>query len=142
MTRYFDASALAKRYVHETDSQQVGRLLTESYSATSRFTEVEVASALARRAREGILTIRERDRALSALELDMATFYIVEMNSEVTEQAIELLTQHRLRASDAIQLASTIYLQRHLQETLEIVVFDQQLIKIARLEGLRVWNTK
>jgi len=89
VTRYFDASALAKRYVHETGSQQMERLLLESRSVTSRFTQVEVASALARRAREGAVTIRKRDRALEALEQDMAIFYIVELNSEVTAQAVK-----------------------------------------------------
>ncbi|WP_454064154.1 type II toxin-antitoxin system VapC family toxin [Candidatus Nitrospira salsa] len=84
VTRYFNARALAKRYVYETGSQQMEPLTLESYSPTSRFTKVEVASALARRAGEGTLTIRERDRALEALEQDMAIFYIVELNSEVT----------------------------------------------------------
>ncbi|WP_447969494.1 type II toxin-antitoxin system VapC family toxin [Nitrospira sp. M1] len=142
MTRYFDASALAKRYVHETRSQQMGRLLSESHCATSRCTEVEVASALARRTREGTLTIRERDRALGALQQDIAAFYVVEMSSDVTAQAIELLTQYRLRGPDAIQLASTLYLQKHLHDTLELVAFDQQLVEIAVLEGLKVWSAK
>ncbi len=140
MTRYFDASALAKRYVHEAGSQQMTRLLAQSHPATSRFTEVEVASALARRAREGSLTLRERDRALAALQQDMATFYVVEMISEVTDQAVAILTRHRLRAPDAIQLASTLYLQKHLPDQLELVAFDQQLLDIADREGIRVWE--
>ena len=76
--------ALKKKYV--------GRLLAESHSTTSRFTKVRIASALARRARKGPLTIQERDRALIPLKQDMATFYIVEMNSEMTVEAVELLT--------------------------------------------------
>lgn len=142
MTRYFDASALAKRYVYETGSQQMEPLILESYSPTSQFTQVEVASALARRAGEGTLTIRERDRALEALEQDMAIFYIVGLNSEVTAQAVKWLARHRLRGPDSIQLASTMYLQKHLQDTLEIVVFDPQFITVACLEGLTIWNAK
>jgi len=45
---YFDASALAKRYVRETGSQTVRRLLGAGGAATSRLSEVEVASAIAR----------------------------------------------------------------------------------------------
>ena len=46
MTRYFDASALAKRYVRETGSTTVRRLLASGVAATSRLSEVEVASAI------------------------------------------------------------------------------------------------
>ena len=54
--RYFDASALVKRYVRETGSTTVRRLLTLDAPVTSRLSEVEVASALVRRAREGAFT--------------------------------------------------------------------------------------
>jgi hypothetical protein len=138
--RYFDASALAKRYVFETESPQVSLLLTEGPPATSRFTEVEVASALARRTREGILTPRERGRALAALEQDMATFYIVELLPEVTALAIGLLTQYRLRGPDAIQLASCLFLKKHLQQEIELVAFDRQLVDVAKRKGLQVWK--
>lgn len=50
---YFDASALAKRYVEEPESGRVRELLARSLVATSRITEIEIASALARRCREG-----------------------------------------------------------------------------------------
>ena len=59
---YFDASALAKRYVREIGSQSVRRLLAAGVAATSRLSEVEVASAIARRAREGVLSAEQRDR--------------------------------------------------------------------------------
>lgn len=140
MTRYFDASALAKRYVDERESQHVVRLLSESHCATSRFTEVEVASALARRAREGALTLRERERALATLRQDMATVYVVEMSPEVTTQAIDLLSRYQLRAPDAVQLASAMYLQQHLPDELEVVAFDQQLVAVAHREDIRVWE--
>ncbi len=52
MIRYFDASALAKRYVKEAGIQAVCRLLDAGNAAVSRLSEVEVASALVRRARE------------------------------------------------------------------------------------------
>ena len=43
--RYFDASALVKRYVREEGSAKVRRLISSDTPATSRLSEVEVASA-------------------------------------------------------------------------------------------------
>ncbi len=140
MTRYFDASALAKRYIYETESPQVSQLLKKGPSATSRFTEIEVASALARRTRENILTLRERDRALAALEQDMATFYVLELIPEVTALAIGLLTHYRLRGPDAIQLASCLFLKKHLQQEIEFIAFDRHLMGVAHRKGLQVWQ--
>ncbi len=140
MIRYFDASALAKRYMLETESPQVSQLLKESSPATSRLTEVEVASALARRGREKILTPQERDRSLTALHLDMGTFYVVELLPEVTALAIELLTQHQLRGPDSIQLASCLFLKAHLQQEVEFIAFDRQLVNVAKRKDLQVWK--
>ncbi len=44
--RYFDASALVKRYLREKGSAEVRRLLASDTPATSRLSQVEVASAL------------------------------------------------------------------------------------------------
>ena len=58
--RYFDASALVKRYVRENGSTAVRRLLSSDTPVMSRLSEVEVASALMRLAREGALRARSR----------------------------------------------------------------------------------
>ena len=49
-----------KRYVVEEDSARVGRWLAAGQAATARLTAVEVASALARRCREGAFPPAER----------------------------------------------------------------------------------
>ena len=69
LIRFFDASALVKRYVREEDSSRLARWLAAGTAATARLSAVEVASALARRCREGASSPAERDRALAALEL-------------------------------------------------------------------------
>ena len=67
-----------KRYVREPGAVAVRRLLKADAGAASRLSEVEVASALVRRAREGAFTVEERDRALASLADDLATLIIVE----------------------------------------------------------------
>lgn len=134
--RYFDASALVKRYVREQGSVKVRRLLSSDAPATSRLSEVEVASGLVRLAREGAFSVAERDRALAALEADFAAILVVELTTDVTSLARTLLQRHQLRAGDAIQLASGLYLQEQLGEKVPFIVFDDRLSKAARREGL------
>ena len=138
MTRYFDASALVKRYVREAGSPTVRRLLTSGIGASSRLSEVEVSSGIIRRAREGAFTAARRDRMLAALQDDVPALAIVEMIPEITADAQALLLRHALRSGDAIQLASCLYLQRQLAQPVPFVAFDRCLVEAARAEGLRV----
>ena len=136
MIRYFDASALVKRYVDEPEGEEVLRLLADAIPATSRLSEVEIASALIRRWREGDLSAAERDRALAALAADLAAMNVVELAPEISALAIRLLLRHGLRAGDAVQLASSSYLQRKVGRTVELVAFDRRLVEAAAREGL------
>jgi predicted nucleic acid-binding protein len=136
VTRYFDASALVKRYVRETGTTTVRRLLASAIPASSRLSEVEVSSGIIRRAREGAFTIRARDRMLAALQRDLPALAVIEMLPEVTADARALLLRHSLRASDAIQLASCLYLQRQLGQPVPFVAFDRRLVAAAHAEGL------
>ena len=127
-----------KRYVREPGAVSVRRLLKAAPAAASRLSEVEVASALVRRAREGAFSIEERDRALASLSDDFSTLIIVEFTPEITADARALLVRHRLRAGDAVQLASCLYLQREMSQPLPFVAFDDRLADAARHEGLTV----
>jgi predicted nucleic acid-binding protein len=136
--RYFDASALVKRYVRETGTNAVRRLLASGVAASSRLSEVEISSGIARRTREGTLTVRQRDRMLSALLRDIPALAVVELGPEVTAEARALLRRHPLRSGAAIQLASCLYLQRQLAESVPFVAFDPGLLDAARAENLDV----
>ncbi len=138
MTRYFDASALVKRYVRESGSTTVRRLLASGTAASSRLSEVDVSSGIVRRTREGAFTVRQRDRMLNALVRDVPALVIVEMTSEISADARALLLRHPLRAGDAIQLASCLYLQKQLAEPVPFVAFDERLVQAARAEGVPV----
>jgi predicted nucleic acid-binding protein len=127
-----------KRYVREPGAVAVRRLLKADGGAASRLSEVEVASALVRRAREGAFTVGERDRALASLADDLATLIIVEFTPDITADARALLLRHRLRAGDAVHLASCLYLPREMSEPLPFVVFDDRLAEAARHEGVTV----
>jgi len=135
---YFDASALAKRYVQEAHSEVVNRLLLQGLSTTSRISEAELASALARRHREGRLAKEQRDLLLSAMERDMGSLYVIEVLPEVSSLACRLLVNHSLRAADALHLASALMLAKRAEQGVMFVAFDKHLNEAAGLEELEV----
>ena len=99
---------------------------------------MEVASALARRARVGDCTAEERDTGLATLERDLTSFIVVELVPGVASRARTLLSAYALRASDAIQLASCCHLREKLEHDVPLVVFDQRLAAVARTSGVTV----
>jgi predicted nucleic acid-binding protein len=125
-----------KRYVEEPGSRTVRRLLASGAAATSRLSEVEVASALARRGREGTLLRRERDRALAALRADIAAMWVVEVTPEVARASVGLLARHPLRTGDGVQLASCLYLKVQIAEDVSLLAYDARLNEAARAEGV------
>lgn len=120
----------------EEGSARVRRWLAAGPVATSRLSAVEIASALARRCREGAFPATERDRALSALEQDLSALYLVELSPSVVVGARALLIRHPLRGGDAIQLASALLLQRELEEAVTFAAYDERLKATAVAEGL------
>lgn len=125
-----------KRYVQEPGSQEVQTLLETHVAATARLTETEVASALARRCREGAFSTAERDRAFVSLHSDLGSIYRVELTPAVTRRSLDLLKRYSLRAADALQLASCLELCEQLALPVLFVAFDERLREAAVGEGL------
>jgi predicted nucleic acid-binding protein len=135
---YFDASALVKRYVEELHSAAVNRMLSRVTALTSRLSQAEIASALARRYRNGDLKIWQCNRLLKAVQQDMASLYVVEISPELCSLACRLLLRHKLRASDSLHLASALLSSNRANLTIHFVGFDNNLNAAARKEGLRI----
>jgi predicted nucleic acid-binding protein len=128
-----------KLSVREPGGVTVRRVLKADAGAASRLSEVEIASPMVLRAREGAFTVAERGRALASLADDLATLIIVEFTPEGTAEARALLLRHRLRAGDAVQLPSCLYLQREMSQPVPFVAFDDRLAGAAAdHEGLTV----
>ena len=124
--------------MREPGSDDVHRWLASGTVAVSRLSEVEVASALARRARAGECDFQQRDAGLAALDRDLESFLVVELSAVIASRARALLNAYALRASDAIQLASCYHLQERLRQDVAFVVFDERLAAVARGTGATV----
>jgi predicted nucleic acid-binding protein len=108
-------------------------------------TRAEVASALARRAREGSITSDESRELIRAFQAHCMTQYrLVPAEHILIDLAIDLLQHHALRAYDAVQLATAILVHRSLLGFgLPGPIFisaDDDLLVAAQAEGLAVDN--
>ena len=137
--RYWDASALVPLIVAEPASTVMReRLAADDRIATWVWSYTEIASAVERRARDGVIS---RDQRVSVLH---RLLMLAESWDEVTDvlavrsRANSLLARHPLRAADAGQLGAALLLQEQLVAPLPFVCLDRELSIAAGREGLRV----
>lgn len=120
---YFDASVLVKAYLWEVGTEDVRRVLASAASpspeaeiVTSRLTFVEVASAVSRRRFDGELTEAQANQIWNQLQRDFgelgAAYDLTDPDPGVMNRAAELTRLHRLRAIDALHLASGMIARR------------------------------
>ena len=150
MSEFFlDASAIVKRYADETGSAWIRQITNPDAQNTILLPEItlaEVSAALAakQRAPDGI-TVDERDRVLSRFFQDCDEhFTLISMERTLIDRAVELTQRHRLRAYDALQLATALEVNALMQArglpTLTFVAADNDLINAATAEHLAVEN--
>ncbi|MCG3130774.1 MAG: hypothetical protein FLDDKLPJ_01547 [Phycisphaerae bacterium] len=147
MPSYFlDASALAKRYLEEPGTRWVNRIVEEGGRVSvSAITQVEIASAGARRNRAGELSgevLHAMGRLLAEEFRDV--FDVLPPSSAILTRAVDLVETHALRAADAIQLASALHVAEGAVRTddFAFVSSDAELNDAARGEGLTVLDPR
>lgn len=145
MTTYFlDTSALAKRYLVETGSGWIKSFFLPTLNPViviSELTPVEMFSLLARRQRERYISPQDS----AAFRADFLVHFekqylVVNLESSILLQARSLVTNHKLRTLDAIQLASAVHAAHILGESLTFLSADIDLLTAATSEGFVVDN--
>ena len=135
---YCDASALAKLYLPEPESEAVNRTLAGRRDLLAADLGVtEIVSSIARRWREGSIDL-EYARTLQRMlltDLDAGYFQRVELTPATYRQAERLLLSLpavALRAADALHLAMAVDAGAGC-----ILTFDRRLAEAARGLGVR-----
>jgi predicted nucleic acid-binding protein len=141
---YLDTSALIKRY----DPQEPGagavvaRLEETRVILTSALTPVEAVSAFRMKQRSGVFSAEEVRLAVEVLEAHTALQYrLVSPKPPVYREAKRLLLRYKLRAYDALQLATALVVVRvsGLEVgALEFWTADRDQAGAAQAEGLSV----
>jgi len=99
---YFDTSALVKRYVRESGSNQVKSLIA------SRLALLEDSSAFRRWREAQDLDARHFAAILKRFDADRVHFELIEPTPEVLGRAEKLARERKVRSLDAIHLASML----------------------------------
>jgi len=137
--KFWDTSALVPLLVAEDATRAVTSLhAADPVVLVAWTTLVECASALARAEHEGLLSSAQVATALSRLDALAANWREVEPSSDLREIARRLLRVHRLRAGDAIQLASATLAAERRPASFAFVTLDGRLDAAAGKEGFTV----
>lgn len=137
---YLDASALVKRYIAERGSRETIALTADSeMTATSIVSRAEVAAALAKAVRTGLVTNQAARRAHRRFLADWPDLVRVTVGEALVERADRLAWEYGLRGYDAVQLASAVSWQESGGEEIILATFDQQLWEGAKRVGLEAW---
>ncbi len=152
---YFDASVLVKAYFWEVGTDDVRRMLREVRAApsglqvaTSSIAFAEAASAVARRRFARELTEGEADEIWNRLLRDFdgpeLPYHLVEPRLDVVGGAADLARRHRLRALDAIHLATGIAARRRAPSGVRFhfASSDRRLSAAALQESFQVFDPR
>lgn len=140
MNLYLDTSALVKLYVEERGrTGLVEAVSAAEVVATSMVAYVEARAAFARRHREGALALADYRRSVRDLDRDWSRYLRVEVSEALVLAAGRLAERHRLRAYDAVHLASALVLRSQLDEVV-FACWDSRLNAEAHRAGLTVFR--
>jgi uncharacterized protein len=138
MILYLDSSALVKKYVWETGSEEiVSSFAAAEQRAISCVGYAEVLAALHRRLREGTLSAAEVRKAKGEMKADWSEMITVDVTDQLNDLAEKLAAKHALRGFDLIHLSSVLLLMGQLRsEDLRFACADIRLLGAARKEGI------
>lgn len=140
MIVYLDASALVKLYVAERGSKQTAELTARAeVVATSLISRAEVAAALAKAVRIGLLdseTARQAQRVFATQWVDIARVPVTEA---LVSRAEGLAWDYALRGFDAVHLACALMWQESVGTAVTLATFDRQLWEAGQKAAMQVW---
>ena len=116
MNLFFDTSALVKYFHLESGTDQVVELIdnTENQIWVSDLARIEFISAFYRKLRRGDIDSTQLEESLSSFDIEWDQFNQQSLSDTVITEADRLMRKkapkYRLRALDALQLASFIVL--------------------------------
>ena len=134
MISFFDSSALAKRFIEESGSDEIEKICFDSESiVVSSICFPEIISALNRRLRESSISKKDYHLIKERLIEEFEHIEIINVVPEVIAKSIMLLEKNNLRALDAIHIASALILKSDL-----FVSADKRQVVAAKKAGLKV----
>ncbi len=139
MNIYLDSSALVKRYINESGSDSVERLLSKAVLVgTTLISRAEVSAALGKAVRLHAITSEEGMAALKQFRSHWNHLVRIKVEEHTIAKADSLAWDYSLRGYDSVQLASALLWQEALNAPITFVTFDRQLWEAGVKVGLEV----
>jgi predicted nucleic acid-binding protein len=140
MILYVDSSAIVKRYVAESGSNEMQTVIEQAEAiGTTTVSRAEVVAAFRKAVR--IRAIAEEDARIAVRNFskDWRDLVRTRITEGVVEHAADLAWRHGLRGYDSIQLASAAAWQQSIRRDVTFATFDLQLWETTRKIGLLVF---
>ena len=138
MILYLDTSALVKLYAREAGTNEVKHAVASAeLVATSLVAYVETRSAFARKHRFAEIGDSALRRHKREFERDWNRLNRLPVDAITIRRAGDLAEQHRLRAYDALHLATADLLRAAIRSAVSFACFDDALSDAADRLGLR-----
>jgi predicted nucleic acid-binding protein len=140
---YLDTSALLKQYIQETGSDEVIKLLGgASSNGTNLLTYAEMASAITRSVRMGLISEDEAQTTWGDFLIDWELLVRLEVSWQITKRAAALAWEYGLRGYDAMHFASAMGWQDAIDMPVTLATYDRTLWTAAQKSGMEVWPEK
>ena len=140
---YFDTSALVKLYVEEAGSDAVLQIAEDrekNQLVMLELSRIELRSAVRQRQRNGDIEEANAAAILRQFEQDSAAAYVIQLDTNVMQEAARLLDKHPIKGQEALQLAGCLVACTSVPPPVTLVCADSDLCDSARQEGFRVLN--
>ena len=143
MILYLDTSALVKRYVTEYGSNETIELARRAETvATSLISRTELAAAIAKAVRAGLLTAVSGRQAQDIFLSHWPFFMRIPVTEALVSRADTLAWDYALRGYDAVQLASALTWQESVGRPVTLATFDRELWEAGLQAGIEVWPAR
>jgi predicted nucleic acid-binding protein len=138
---FWDSSALLPLLIKEESSTKIlNYLFNDQEMIVWWGSYLECMSGLARKEREGTLSLTDFDKAKKRLLTLASQWNEVQPVDQIKEIAERLLRNHDLRAADSMQLASALLFCQHKPNNLTFASLDNKLSLAANREGFAIWK--
>jgi uncharacterized protein len=140
---FADTSALIKRYMREPGSDWLRGELIHHKVVIAPLTPIELAAALGRSFRQGLISQFTffQARQVFLLHLNTGKYQVVDWQKAISDEAMRLTFRQELRAYDAVQLATALVASAGTDRSRFIfLTADTGLERVAQAEGLLTDN--
>lgn len=137
---FWDTSALVPLCVRESRSPRALSLHRQYEIVVWWATSVEVASALTRLLRMGLLSPRDWAQARSTASVFTEAWMVVSPSNEVRAKAQQIVERYDLRAADSFQLAAALEWCGDVPQGRKFLTADARLFQAALLSGFEALN--